>query len=186
MNWLNSFPGGLKGKAWPSSDVDSIYFVVTRLHCAYSTFPMTTQSLTRTPSEKVTLLTKFSWCWENLCRLLLIKVWVQMTIVLCIAGWWLMHRDSSSTLSTVAITLVLGSWMMNRERIRNSLAGETTRPGWSCRVVDDWTSLQHPLRSLDELNRQRELQQRKDKFAFRFGIVCSVLAGVIAVLGFQN
>ena len=101
-------------------------------------------------------------------------------------GWWLMRRDSPSTLAAVAITLVLSSWMMSRERIRRSLAGDHASSRLGGRVDEDWSTFERPLLCLDEIHNKRKAQERKDRTACRIGIVCTVLAGIAAVAGFRN
>src|SRR5687767_3153739 len=88
--------------------------------------------------SRVSLQAKGWWCWNNLCRVVLIKVWFQMAMVLCAMGWWLVNRDTASTVATVVIILVLSSWMMSRERIRRSLAGELASSRLGGRMDDDW------------------------------------------------
>lgn len=100
-------------------------------------------------------------------------------------GWWLWHRDNPSTMATVAIILVLSSWMMSRERIRRSLAGEHASSRLGGRVDDDWSTFERPFLCLDEINHKRKAQERKDRTACRIGIVCTVLAGLVAVIGFR-
>jgi hypothetical protein len=136
--------------------------------------------------SKVPIRAKCWWCWHNFCRLFLIKVWFQLAVVLTAMSWWLLRRDSPSTLATVSITLVLSSWMMSRERMRRSLAGDKAHWGLGGRVDDDWSTFQRPLVSFDEINAKRTAQERKDRTAFRIGIVCTVLAGVVGVIGFRN
>ena len=136
--------------------------------------------------RKVSHRARCWWCWNNLCRLFLIKVWFQLAVVLSVMGWWLMRRDSPSTLAAVAITLVLSSWMMSRERIRRSLAGDHASSRLGGRVDDDWSSFERRLLCLDEINHKRNAQERKDRTACRIGIVCTVLAGIVAVAGFRN
>ena len=124
--------------------------------------------------------------WQNLCRLFLIKVWFQAAVVLSVTGWWLWNRDSASTVATVSITLVLSSWMMSRERIRRSLVSERTSSGLGGRMDDDWTTFERPFLCLEEINQKRKAQERKDRTACRIGIVCTVVAGIVAVVGFRN
>jgi len=73
-----------------------------------------------------------------------------------------------------------------RERIRRSLAGDHASSGLGGRVDDDWSTFERPLLCLDEINLKRKAQEKKDKTACRIGIVCTVLAGIVAVVGFQN
>ena len=107
----------------------------------------------------------------------------QLAVVLSVIGWWLLSRDSASTVAAVAITLILSSWMMSRDRIRRSLAGDqaSSRPGG--RVDDDRSAFERPFLCLDEINDKRKAQERKDRMACRIGIVCTVLAGIVAVAG---
>src|SRR5688572_25630000 len=99
---------------------------------------------------KTPFRTKCLWCWHNLCRLVLIKVWFQLAGVLSVMWWWLLRRDIPSTLATVSITLVLSTWMMSRERIRRSLAGDHVSPGLGGKMDDDWSTFARPLLCLDE------------------------------------
>ena len=135
---------------------------------------------------KISIRAKCWWCWHNLCRLVLIKVWFQLAVVLAAMGWWLLRRDGPATLAAVSITLVLSSWMMSRERIRRSLAGDNAQSGLGGRVDDDWSTFERPLLCLDEINHKRKAQEKKDRNACRIGIVCTVLAGIVAVVGFRN
>ena len=143
-------------------------------------------SAERPARRHISLRARCWWCWNNLCRLFLIKVWFQLAVVLTVMGWWLMRRDSPSTLAAVAITLVLSSWMMSRERIRRSLAGDHASSRLGGRVDDDWSTFERPLLCLDEIHNKRKAQERKDRTACRIGIVCTVLAGIAAVAGFRN
>ena len=95
-----------------------------------------------------------------------------------------MRRDSPSTLATVSIILVLSSWMMSRERIRRSLAGDLASSSLGGRVDDDWSTFERSFLCLDEINHKRKAQERKDRTACRIGIVCTLLAGIVAVVGF--
>jgi len=144
------------------------------------------QCAVRAAGIKISLRARCLWCWNNLCRLLLIKVWFQLGVVLSVMGWWLLRRDSPSTLATVAITLVLSSWMMSRERIRRSLAGDNASSRLGGRVDDDWSTFERPFLCLDEINNKRKAQERKDRTACRIGIICTVLAGIVAVVGFRG
>jgi hypothetical protein len=135
---------------------------------------------------KVPIRAKCWWCWQNFCRLVLIKVWFQLAVVLSAVGWWMLRRDSPSTLAAVAIILALSSWMMSRERIRRSLAGDNAQSGLGGRVDDDWSTFERPLLCLDEINLKHKAQEKKDRTACRIGIVCTFLAGVVAVVGFRN
>ena len=123
--------------------------------------------------------------WNNLCRLFLMKVWMQTALGLGAMGWWLSRRDSAATFATVVITLVLSSWMMSRERIRRSLAGERSPSGLGGKVNNDWSNFERPLMCLDEINQKRKAQEQKDRTAFRMGLVFTLLAAVVAVLGFR-
>jgi hypothetical protein len=126
---------------------------------------------------RVSLSSRCRCCWQNLCRLLLTRTWLHGGLVLGALGWWLWQRDAPSTVSAVSVILVLSSWMMNRERIRRALAG---------RADDDWSTFNRPLLSLDEINHRRQAQERKDRIACRLGLLCTVLAGIVAVVGFRN
>ena len=109
-----------------------------------------------------------------------------MAVVLSAIGWWLLKRDSPSTLAAVSITLVLSSWMMSRERIRRSLAGDHASSRLGGRVDDDWSTFERPFLCLDEINNKRKAQERKDRTACRIGIICTVLAGIIGICGTRN
>jgi len=109
-----------------------------------------------------------------------------MAVVLSATGWWLLRRDGPFTLATVSITLVLSSWMMSRERIRRSLAADHATSSLGGRVDDDWSTFDRPRLCLDDINNKRKAQEKKDKTACRIGIVCAVLAGIVAVIGFRK
>ena len=51
---------------------------------------------------------------------------------------------------------------------------------------DDWAAFERRLLCLDEINNKRNAQERKDRTACRIGIVCTVLAGIVAVAGFRK
>ena len=140
----------------------------------------------RTSRINVSLPARFRWCRQNLCRLLLIKVWFQMALVLAALGWRVQRNDSPSTVAAVSVTLVLSSWMMSRERIRHSFAGDKFLWGFGGRVDDDWATFGRPLLCLDEINRKRKLQEHKDQVAFRVGLACTMLAGVVAYIGVER
>jgi hypothetical protein len=143
----------------------------------------TRRSRAHAAQRGVPLKAKCRCCWQNLCRLILTKVWFQLAAVVSAAGWWLLKRDSPSTLAAVAIILVLGSWMMSRERIRRNFGGDKASWGLGGRIEDDWSTLDRPLVSLDEINLKRTAQEKKDRLAFRIGVVCTVLAGIIGIAG---
>src|SRR6188768_2830067 len=77
----------------------------------------------RTSRIKVSLPVRLRWCRQNVYRLVLIKVWFQLALVLATVGWWVWRNDAPSTVAAVSVILVLSSWMMSRERIRHSFAG---------------------------------------------------------------
>ena len=116
----------------------------------------------------------------------MLKVWFQGGVGLVAVGWWLWQRDLHATLGAVVVLLVLSLWSMSRERIRRNLTGDRAESGLAGRADDDWSSLGRPLLCLDEINLRRKSQEKKDRMAFRIGILYTVLAGVIVALGFQK
>ncbi len=136
------------------------------------------------PPSKHTIRTRWRWFWQNLGRLFLIKVWFQCALVLAVIAWWLQGRNPASTLCAALLIMVVSSWMMNRERIRRHLSGDSTGKGRAGRAEDDWLPLDRPLLTLQEIEARCRVQAKKDRTAFRVGLACTVLAAVMGIAGF--